>query len=91
MGDINANLALYFLRLDKETTEGLAKEINWRDEPFYPDDLSEDNIPRRILLNSRLCEIIQECVTEVLEVLKPYTKGLYHKFYWLDMPTHTQT
>ena len=42
VGGRNANLALYLLRLDKETTEGLSKEINWGDEPFNLDDLSKE-------------------------------------------------
>ena len=41
VGDRNVNLALYFLRLDKETTEEFTKEITWRDEPFDLDDLSK--------------------------------------------------
>ena len=41
MGDINANLASYFLRLDKENTEEFTKEITWRDEPFDLDDFSK--------------------------------------------------
>ena len=39
VGDRNANMALYFLRLDKETTEEFTKEITCRDKPFdldYP-------------------------------------------------------
>ena len=39
--DRNANLALYFLRLDKETSEEFTKEITWRDKPFDLDDLSK--------------------------------------------------
>ena len=40
--DRNVNLALYLLRLDKETIEGLSKEISWGDEPFNLDDLSKE-------------------------------------------------
>ena len=42
VGDRNVNLALYLLRLDKETTEGLSKKISWGDKLFNLDDLSKE-------------------------------------------------
>ena len=41
VGDRNANLTLYFLRLDKKTTEEFTKKIARRDELYDLDDLSK--------------------------------------------------
>ena len=85
------NLTYYSLKLVKETTIEFSSKELLKGQPATLVASLILIFHGKFRFNYRHCEVTQKCITEVLKALKSYTKGLYHKFYWLDMLQCLQT